>query len=462
MAKGLFDELGGQFSDGYKKWFGEGSPWQKAGSNMGMGPGDHSKDKAANDLINKIIQNGQGLNAPTLNPVALEHQSYGGDVNPGHIGAAQAGVADAGPTHMNEVSTDPRLREAQMRALSSMQGVADSGGMTSADTANMRRMQSQVGGDDAGRRNAIMQGMQQRGLGGSGMELLNQLTSAQGSTDREAQQGLDVQGMAQQRALQAMQGAGSMSGSLRDQDFSQQARAKEAQDSIDKFNTQGRNQNSQFNAGFQQQGNIANAQMGMQAGLANRAGRQEVLNANTGINNQQNTTNTLQVPQQNFANQGTAVAARQNSYIPGVNYYSGANSAMQAEKGNKAGAVVGGIGAVVGGIYGGPAGAAAGGAAGKKVGTSMAGGDQNQQSQDGTAYAAFGGKIPGIAPHHGDTMANDSVPTMLSPGEVVLPRSIAAHPSAVPNFMHMAHSLDPAKNKEAMLSALKNLHKRAV
>jgi hypothetical protein len=42
------------------------------------------------------------------------------------------------------------------------------------------------------------------------------------------------------------------------------------------------------------------------------------------------------------------------------------------------------------------------------------------------AFLAFdnGGYVPGKAQHSGDTLKNDTVPAMLSPGEVVIPRSI--------------------------------------
>lgn len=39
--------------------------------------------------------------------------------------------------------------------------------------------------------------------------------------------------------------------------------------------------------------------------------------------------------------------------------------------------------------------------------------------------AADGGKVPGVSPHNGDDVKNDTVHTMLSPGEIVIPRSAA-------------------------------------
>lgn len=66
------------------------------------------------------------------------------------------------------------------------------------------------------------------------------------------------------------------------------------------------------------------------------------------------------------------------------------------------------LGAVFGGIYGGAGGAAAGG----KIGGQIAG-------------ASKGGEIKGRASFDGDTRSNDTVPAMLSPGEIVLPRTVA-------------------------------------
>lgn len=65
-----------------------------------------------------------------------------------------------------------------------------------------------------------------------------------------------------------------------------------------------------------------------------------------------------------------------------------------------------------------------------------------QALPDGTRTAARGGKIdtkdklkaggpvPGKAKVKGDSLKNDNVKALLSPGEIVVPRSIATHPHA--------------------------------
>ena len=108
------------------------------------------------------------------------------------------------------------------------------------------------------------------------------------------------------------------------------------------------------------------------------------------------------------------------------------------------GGVIGGIGAVGGTIIGGPVGGAVGAQAGNIAtsGGSPSGGAGYSGSTAGMVPASYtpsahispgtlqqptmagGGVVPGYAPSPGDSHDNDTVPAMLSPGEVVIPRSI--------------------------------------
>jgi hypothetical protein len=47
-----------------------------------------------------------------------------------------------------------------------------------------------------------------------------------------------------------------------------------------------------------------------------------------------------------------------------------------------------------------------------------------------------GGPIPGKAKVSGDSERNDTVPAMLSPGEIVVPRSKAQDPNMAAQFAH--------------------------
>lgn len=209
---------------------------------------------------------------------------------------------------MSNISTDPRLREAQLKALSQLQEVGDNGGMTLRDQANLSKVQGQVAAADRGRREAIMQNMAARGASGGGLELLAQMQNAQASTDREAQSGLDIAAQAQERALQAMMNSGQLGGSIRSQDFGEKSQVAQAQDAINKFNAGVRNQSTQYNAGQvtdaakfnsqqAQQTNEANANRRQQAATFNTSGRQNVANQGVETQNAATRYNTVDLPQ---------------------------------------------------------------------------------------------------------------------------------------------------------------------
>jgi hypothetical protein len=181
--------------------------------------------------------------------VSAAQASRAPDVAAERVNASTAERALVDRSAMEGVSTDPRLKQAQLAALASMQEIGSSGGMTATERAQLARVQGEVAQADRGRREAILQNMRSRGMGGSGMELLAQLQSSQGATDRASQAGLDIAGMAQQRALQAINQAGGMAGGIRGQDFDEQSQIAAARDAIAKFNAANTQQANQFNAG---------------------------------------------------------------------------------------------------------------------------------------------------------------------------------------------------------------------
>lgn len=58
-----------------------------------------------------------------------------------------------------------------------------------------------------------------------------------------------------------------------------------------------------------------------------------------------------------------------------------------------------------------------------------------------------GGKVPGKAEVAGDSPKNDKVPAKLSPGEIVIPRSIAKDPEAAKKFVEHVNAQDKKKSK---------------
>lgn len=305
------------------------------------------REKAADRKAKRAVDEFGNVITPEFDKFDPENYKYLGDYNAQNVdpGAdvnyegydprlANTELADR--SDMNNISTDPRLKDDQMQSLAALQELANNGGMSAADEANLSKIQSEVGQADRGRRDAIKQNMAQRGMGGSGMDLLAQLDSSQAATDRASQSGLDVAGMAQQRALDAMLKGGGLAGDIRGQDFGEKAQVAQANDIINKFNTSNTNQGNQFNTGAQNQaaqynaGNkLANAQYNRntalganqwnaaannQAGQFNNTGRQNIANANTELSNQAQMQNQFTQPQQQFQDQLNKANGKAGAY----------------------------------------------------------------------------------------------------------------------------------------------------
>jgi hypothetical protein len=206
-------------------------------------------------------------------PDDINYQQY---QSAGELTPQQIATVNLGPSEMGNVYVDPRLKEAQLQSLRTMQELGQSGGMTMADKAQLAGIQAQSAGEQRGAREALLQNMRQRGVSGSGLELAAMLEGQQGAANQASMQGLNVAGMAQQRALEAMQGAGQLGGQMSAQDFQQQSDVAAAKDAISRFNAQ----NSQ-QVGTQNTGILNNAQ------AANLAARQSLMNQNTGLSNEQ-------------------------------------------------------------------------------------------------------------------------------------------------------------------------------
>lgn len=133
------------------------------------------------------------------------------------------------------IEIDPRLRAAQMDALTGLEERA-SMGLTPEEQAQLNSLRRDVGQQEKARQQSILQNMEQRGIGGSGAELAAQLSSSQASTQRAAEESdrlASMQFAAKQQALQNMLSGASQ---IRGQEFGEQAKQASALDAISQFN----------------------------------------------------------------------------------------------------------------------------------------------------------------------------------------------------------------------------------
>ncbi len=186
-------------------------------------------------------------------------------------------------TSLSSYEKDPRLEEAQLASLGALDDIIAGGGLTAADNANLNKLRSETSAADRGRREAIQMDAAQRGMASGRQAMLGQLKSAQDATMRENQAGLDIAGMAQDRALEALANRGAMATQMSGQNFDEASRVAQAQDAIRKFNA-------------------SNSMVGRQ--MAQNMG-----NANTDIRNT-NKQAPAATAQQNFNNQMTVTGAK--------------------------------------------------------------------------------------------------------------------------------------------------------
>ena len=210
---------------------------------------------------------------------------------------------------MNEVEVDPATREAQARALNSLQSIADSGGLNLADKANLNATLTDINANDRGRREAILQRAAQTGRGGSGFELAAQLANAQDSAQNANQAGMNINAQAQQRALDALSRGGDLATSMGNQQFNQRAQIAAAQDRVNQYNTQSRQ-------------NVAGSNVGLRnnAQQYNLANNQNLANTNVDLANKEQQFN-KGLQQTQFGNQMAKASGLSNAYTGQANQF---------------------------------------------------------------------------------------------------------------------------------------------
>ena len=241
-----------------------------------------------------VIANTQSPDLTALIP-QLQLQVQQGKMTPAEYQAALQN-----PSAYLNIQTNPNNMSAAEGALSQEQGIATQGGMTAIDKAQLNDIQQQVANQNAAQSKAIQDQAQQQGLANGGTALAARQIAAQGTANSAANAGATVASNAQARALQALQGVGTLGTQLNAQDFAQQAQKAAAQDQINNFNATAKNQALQTNTANQQAANANNFS------TANN-----IAGTNTGITNQ-NLMMPLQTAQQQFTNnlgQNTATSS---------------------------------------------------------------------------------------------------------------------------------------------------------
>lgn len=229
--------------------------------------GSDKADKARQAALDAF----NSIKTPELSALQVQLDKY---VQAGQLTPEQAETQLLGSNAFNAIVTDPSYVGAQKQALQQMQAIATQGGMTAIDKAQLQDITDQQNQQNQSQNAATMQQSQQRGVGGSDLTAVNQLINEQGNADRASAAGVNVAANAQQRALQAMQAAGTTGANLESQAYGEAANKANAANAIDVFNKNALNQTNLYNT------QTANAAQG-----TNLANAQAINNANTASGN---------------------------------------------------------------------------------------------------------------------------------------------------------------------------------
>lgn len=286
-----------------------------------------------------------------------------------------------GPSEMEDISLDPRLRDAQMSALEELQERGQVG-LTAQDRAQLNEMRRDEAARSEAQQAGILQQMAERGAMDSGAQLAAQLASQQGSAQRRAEGADRMAAQAANQRASALAQSANLAGGIGQQQFAQQAQKASAADAIARFNAANRQQVQGQNLGARQ--NIAN----QQASLAN----QKALMAQG-------------AGQQDFQNRLSILGAQGGARGNLASQYAQQGQAKEAAKGQMIGAAAG----IAGSALGGPIGGA--------IAKSLFRDGGIARAEDGDVmYASDGsGDIVG-----GDSYEGDRVDARINSGEMVL------------------------------------------
>lgn len=391
-----------------------------------------SSDSSAQDYLRTALQQFQGVDVPTIaseQVTNLPQETVQGTVNPDQIK-----VAEQTPTEFNNISLDPATRQAQINALQAYQSIADAGGLDANAKLALQQTIDAANNQSRGDQGAIMKAAQAMGQGGGDFALTQRAIASQGASNTAATQGMQAAAEAEANREAALNAMANIGGSVNAADYNQAATKAASQNAINAANTGATNAANT--------GNVANK---IQTGEFNVGTAQNVNAANTTAG-QNNVYYNAGLPQQKFNNEMAKAGG-----IAGVSGAQ-ANAAQAAQNAGLgfAGSLLGTAGTIGATALGGPgAGMLASGAL-KGTTPAIANTSGYQMNAAGNApkgmttfskggYACYadggiahdhaicmklGGHIAGDAKVPGDSEENDTVPAMLSPGELVIPRSV--------------------------------------
>lgn len=204
--------------------------------------------KKSNRLMQEAVARLEALGVPSVEAqkIALQDPELQGLLEAEQLAESQ----------MENVSVDPRMRNAQMKALEEMSGLSQTG-LGAEDKSAFNALRRQVAGEAQAQNQAVLQNAAAQGTLNSGNTLMAQLNAGQQSANRGAEGADRLASDAAKARRAALAEYGNMATTMGQNDFSNKSSVAQAQDAISKFNTQNRQDVNTTNLNSRQ--NIANA-----------------------------------------------------------------------------------------------------------------------------------------------------------------------------------------------------------
>lgn len=373
------------------------------------------ENQNAKDALKRAEDAFANIAVPTTEQLTLpELQKY---VQAGILTPAQAQTMLQSGNAYNDIKLDPSSMKTEQDTIGKLKNIEEGGGMTPEMQAQLTAALDQVATTTHGTNAGILDQMAQRGIPASLMGPAAMLAESGDAARTANLTGTQAAGQAEANAISALQNEGSLASTMHGQQYGEEANKAAAENAM-----------RQWNAGATNTTGEANANRTQEANRMNTQNVQDISNQNTGLSNQRSVYN-AQIPETIFGNNITKATGQ-----------AGVNQAQANQSMNAGNQMMGLIGAGVG---------AASNAFAPGVGTAMAaqkapaGYNPNIQENQLPGYDE-GAVVPGTPSVPGDSPRNDKVHAMLSPGEVVVPRSIAPDPDAVKRFVqHLVQKKAP-------------------
>lgn len=348
--------------------------------------GGHNKGASA--ALQQALEAIQRVRVPTADDLKFQIEKL---VQTGTITPDQARTFLQNPSAFLNQNINQTGTGAQDTAIEGLLGAASEGGLNPVEQAKISDILRQLSSAEKGANDAVVQRQAERGALTGGETMAAQLQNNQNAAVNANQAGMNTAAEGYNAMLQELTSAGQLGGNLQGQQNEQANTVAASVDAINKFNAAQQQQQENFNVGNKNAAQEENTRIGQSIEAAN------VGNANEHAEKMANIPQTIYQDEMSKA---------------------GAEAGVNTNKANLETAQGGQNAALIGGLLG-TAGEVGTGLTQKPVKAAHGGEIENYLS---------GGKVDGQASVPGDSPANDTVPAMLSPGEVVLPRTVAQNP----------------------------------